>query len=158
MKFFVRVAAAVSFVALVFALTLPASADGVKVGVLKCRIEGGWGLILVSNKSVDCVFKPTSYRWRDHYVGTINKIGADIGVTNGGYLIWAVFAPGRVRRGSLAGQYIGASGEATVGIGVGANVLLGGFRDTINLQPLSVQGQTGLNVSGGVAGLFLESH
>ncbi|MGI9413655.1 MAG: DUF992 domain-containing protein [Hyphomicrobiales bacterium] len=130
---------------------------GVKVGLLTCDISGGWGLIIASNKAVDCVFKPTNYRWRDHYVGSINKIGADIGVTAGGKLVWAVFAPGTVRRGALAGSYFGASGEATVGIGLGANALLGGFGDTINLQPLSVQGQTGLNVAGGIAGLFLES-
>jgi hypothetical protein len=135
-----------------------AEAGGVKVGVLKCKIDGGVGLIITSTKSLDCVFKPKMHKWRDHYTGSITKIGADLGFTNGGRLVWTVFAPGSVKRGSLEGTYFGANGEATAGVGLGANVLLGGFHRSINLQPVSLQGQTGLNVAGGVAGLTLNSH
>lgn len=158
MKSVFRCAAVFLLSAVLFATGPEARADGIKVGVLTCKVDGGWGLIVASNKAVDCVFRPTHYRWRDHYVGSINKIGADIGVTDGAHLVWVVFAAGRIRRGSLAGTYIGASGEATVGIGVGANVLIGGFGDSINLQPVSFQGQTGLNVAGGIAALSLHSH
>jgi hypothetical protein len=135
-----------------------AGASGVKVGLLRCSIDGGWGLVITSSKSVDCVFEPTDHGWRDHYVGSIDKLGVDIGLTNGSRLIWAVFAPGRVHRGSLAGLYVGASVEATLGVGVGTNVLIGGFQHSINLQPVSLQGQLGMNVAGGIAGLSLESH
>lgn len=159
MKLFHRTFLAAATVAAMFVgTTAPAAAGGVKVGVLKCKIDGGVGLIITSTKSLDCVFKPKHHRWRDHYSGSITKLGADIGFTNGGHLVWVVFAPGRVGRGSLEGGYFGATGQATVGVGVGAHVLLGGFEHSVNLQPVSVQGQTGLNVAGGVAGLTLTSH
>jgi hypothetical protein len=70
-------------------------------------------------------------------------------------MVWAVFAPTTRRIGALAGNYAGASAEATVGAGLGANVLLGGSDRTIALQPLSVQGQAGLNVAAGVTELIL---
>lgn len=144
--------------AVLVASAIPAQAGGVKVGILKCKVEGGFGLFVTSTKDLECVFRPRLHRWRDHYVGSITKIGADVGFTNGSYLVWTVIAPGSLKRGSLAGTYLGASGEATAGLGVGANVLLGGFGRSINLQPVSVQGQTGLNVAGGIAGLSLNSH
>jgi Protein of unknown function (DUF992) len=92
---------------------------------------------------------------REHYVGTIGKLGIDIGVTTDTVLGWIVFAPGKLKSGSLKGSYTGASAEATVGLGVGANVLVGGFRQSVNLQPISLQAQTGLNVAAGVASLNL---
>ena len=144
--------------AIFIAGSVPVQAGGVKVGVLKCEVDGGFGLIITSTKTVDCVFKPRRHRWRDHYIGSITKIGADVGFTNGSYIIWTVFAPGSLKRGSLEGTYLGATGEATAGVGVGANVLLGGFNRSVNLQPVSFQGQTGLNVAGGIAGLSLNSH
>jgi hypothetical protein len=132
--------------------------DGpLKVGVLKCKIEGGFGFVLGSNKPVDCIFKRGRHRAPEHYAGSITKIGADIGITTGSYLYWGVFAPGRVGPNALAGFYFGATGEATLGFGPGANVLVGGFANSINLQPVSLQYQTGLNVAGGVAGLSLSS-
>ena len=135
-----------------------AMADGVRVGVLTCKIEGGMGYVIWSSKNVDCLFKPHHAKWRDHYAGTISKFGADIGVTTGSQVAWAVFAPGDLGRGSLAGNYFGATGEATVGVGVGANVLFGGFQNSINLQPVSVQMQTGFNAAGGIASLTLYRH
>jgi hypothetical protein len=132
----------------------PAIASGVKVGVLNCRIEGGAGFIIGSSKEVDCVFKRAG-GGREHYVGTIGKLGIDIGVTTDTVLGWIVFAPGKLKSGSLKGSYTGASAEATVGLGVGANVLVGGFRQSVNLQPISLQAQTGLNVAAGVASLNL---
>jgi hypothetical protein len=133
---------------------VPATAGGVKVGVLNCRIEGGAGFIIGSSKDVDCVFK-RSGGGREHYVGTIGKLGIDLGVTTDGVLGWVVFAPGKTKKGSLRGSYTGASAEATVGLGIGANVLVGGFKKSINLQPLSLQAQTGLNIAAGVTSLNL---
>lgn len=159
MKLFQRTLLAATAGAVMFAgAVAPVQAGGVKVGMLKCKIDGGYGLIITSTKNVECVFKPKRHRWRDHYTGSITKIGADVGFTNGSYVLWTVFAPGSLQRGSLEGSYFGATGEVTAGVGVGANVLLGGFRHSVNLQPVSLQGQTGLNVAGGVAGLSLTSH
>jgi hypothetical protein len=87
----------------------------------------------------------------------IRRFGLDIGATRRGVLSWAVLSEGSVRRGSLAGSYVGASAEATVGAGVGANVLVGGSNRSIALQPLSVSGQTGLNLALGVGDFELRS-
>ena len=128
--------------------------DGVKIGVLTCDVAGGVGMIIGSKKSVDCVFEGTVGK-RDHYKGSIGKFGLDVGVTGKGVMAWAVFAPGQVNRGALAGTYVGASAEASVAVGLGANVLVGGSNKSIALQPLSVQAQTGLNIAAGIAALRL---
>ena len=129
--------------------------DGVKIGVLTCDVAGGVGMIIGSKKAVDCVFEGTVGK-RDHYKGSIGKFGLDVGVTGKGVRAWAVFAPGQVNRGALAGNYVGASAEASVAVGLGANVLVGGSDKSIALQPLSVQAQTGLNLAAGVAKLHLK--
>jgi hypothetical protein len=102
-----------------------------------------------------CRFHPAGGGRIETYTGRISRVGVDIGFTSKSYMTWAVFAGGKTRRGALAGSYGGASAEATVGVGLGANVLVGGFKKTIALQPLSVQGQEGLNVAAGIAGLRL---
>jgi hypothetical protein len=131
-------------------------ANGTKVGTLTCDISAGIGVIIASKKDVTCMFTPAQPGPREVYVGSITKFGLDLGATTGGELIWAVFAPSTRRFGALAGHYVGATAEATVGAGLGANVLVGGSDRTITLQPVSVQGQTGLNVAAGVAGLELQ--
>jgi len=137
---------------------LPAGANaasGVKVGVLSCGIAGGVGLILGSSKKIDCVYQPSGDGRPEHYSGRINKLGVDIGVTGQSVVVWAVFAPGKVNKGGLQGTYVGASAEATAVLGLGANALVGGFKRSVGLQPLSIQAQTGLNVAAGVAELTL---
>jgi hypothetical protein len=127
-----------------------------KVGTLDCDISGGIGMIIASQKGVQCIYTPSVGGPQEVYVGTITKYGIDIGATAGGRMIWAVYAPTSAPpRGALAGTYAGASAEATVGAGAGANALVGGNNRTVTLQPLSVQGQTGLNLAVGVAGLSL---
>ncbi len=141
-----------------FALALPMAAhaeSGVKSGVLDCDVSGGIGLIIGSSKAVSCTFKGDGGRV-ERYEGRIGKLGIDIGATAKASMAWVVFAPGKINKGALAGTYTGASAEATAGAGLGANVLVGGFKKSINLQPLSVQGQTGVNVAAGLASLTLE--
>ena len=140
--------------AAVIAVTAATASAGVKVGVLSCHIEGGAGFIIGSSKQIDCVYQARGRR--EHYAGTINKFGIDIGFTGDTSVSWAVFAPGKTKRGSLEGDYVGASAEATAIVGLGANALIGGFKKTINLQPVSVQTQTGLNVAAGITGLRLD--
>jgi hypothetical protein len=135
--------------------TIAKGVDRAKVGTLSCNISAGIGAIIASKKSVACMFTPRQRGPREVYVGSITKFGLDIGTTAGGEMIWAVYAPSNRRFGALAGHYVGASAEATVGGGVGANVLVGGSNRTVSLQPISVQGQTGINVAAGVAGLEL---
>ena len=147
-------------IAIVAAVALPAPSmaqapNRTKVGTLTCDISGGIGLIITSHKDVACMFTPSQPGPREVYTGSINKFGLDIGATAGGEMIWAVYAPSTRKFGALAGHYGGASGEATVGAGVGANVLVGGSNRTVSLQPVSVQGQVGLNLAVGVAELDL---
>ena len=133
----------------------PASADGigVNIGSLECIVEGGIGLIITSSKAMDCVYRSTTGR-EDAYIGRLTKYGLDIGVTGEARMIWGVFSAGIVEYGALSGRYVGASAEATAGIGAGANALIGGAN--ITLQPVSVQVQTGLNAALGVSSMTLE--
>jgi hypothetical protein len=126
-----------------------------KAGTLACDISAGIGLIVTSKKEVTCMFTPAHPGPREVYVGSITKFGLDLGATAGGEMLWAVYTPTGRRFGALAGHYGGATAEATVGAGVGANVLVGGSNRTVTLQPVSIQGQAGLNLAVGVAGLDL---
>ena len=101
------------------------------------------------------MFTPSQPGPKEVYVGSITKFGLDLGATAGGEMVWAVYAPTTRKFGALAGNYGGATAEATVGAGLGANVLVGGSDRTVALQPVSVQGQAGLNVAAGVADLRL---
>ncbi len=125
--------------------------DGVKIGYLECDIGGGAGYVLGSAKEVGCTFRSArSNEPLDQYTGVIRKLGVDVGVTTRGRLVWVVFAPtAGYHQGSLAGIYEGVTAEATVGAGVGANVLIGGTSGSIHLQTISVTGQLGLNAAAG---------
>lgn len=155
MKKWIISTGAIALAAALAAATPVSAKSGVKIGALNCKVEGGVGLILGSSKGMTCRFRPAGGGRTERYTGRISRIGVDIGFTNKSYMTWAVFAPGKTKRGALAGSYGGASAEATIGVGLGANVLVGGFKKTIALQPLSVQGQEGLNVAAGIAGLRL---
>ena len=138
-------------------LVVPARAapHGVNVGSLVCNVASGWGFIFGSSKDLRCTFRQND-RHAVHYIGSISKFGVDLGYTEGGILVWNVVAPtSDVRPGSLDGDYVGVTADATVGIGVGANVLLGGLKKSIALQPLSVQGNDGLNVAAGIGEITL---
>lgn len=132
-----------------------AASKGVKIGVLTCDVSGSVGMIIGSSRTVDCVFEGTVGS-RERYRGTIGRLGLDIGVTKKAVMGWAVFAPGKLKAGALAGHYAGASAEATLAVGLGANALIGGSNKSIALQPLSVQAQTGVNLAAGVASLRLK--
>ena len=133
----------------------PAAAQRTRSGVLDCDVSGGFGWIIGSQKSVACVFTPDGPAPQEFYTGTITKFGLDIGATSAGRMVWGVFYDTVAGRGALAGDYVGASGEATVAVGLGGNVLVGGSNRTVALQPLSVTGQAGLNLAVGVADLRL---
>ena len=128
----------------------------VRAGGLSCQLGQSVGLVLGSRQQVRCVFNPSTGAPREYYTGSIGRIGIDLGVTAGGRMIWGVFArTTKLPPRTLAGSYVGASGDASLGIGGGANVLVGGNNRTISLQPLSLQGQAGVNLALGVARLTL---
>ena len=130
--------------------------ERVQAGTLNCDVSGGLGLIIGSQKEVTCQFLPADANSpREVYVGVINKFGIDIGATAKGQMVWNVFAPTSRPVAALAGDYVGAGAEATVAVGLGANVLIGGNNRTVALQPVSIQAQEGLNVAAGVTELRL---
>ena len=132
-----------------------AQAQRVRTGILNCDVSAGLGLIIGSQRSVNCLFTPDLPGPQEGYFGTITKFGLDIGATVGGAMVWAVYADTSRGYGFLAGDYAGASGEATVAVGLGANVLVGGSNRTVALQPVSITGQVGLNLALGVASLSI---
>jgi len=133
-----------------------AATHGVKVGELTCGVASGWGFVFGSTKDLRCVFRQNDHK-AVHYSGSISKFGVDIGYTEGGLLVWEVVAPtSDVRPGALEGDYVGVSAGATAGVGVGANVLVGGFDKAFSLQPLSVSGNKGLNVAAGIGSISLK--
>jgi hypothetical protein len=133
----------------------PSAAQQTRAGLLTCDVSAGIGLILGSRKDVSCTFASDRQGRREDYDGSITKFGLDLGITGGGVMVWAVFTDTVAGPGFLAGNYVGASGEASVGAGLGANVLIGGSNRTVGLQPVSVSGQIGLNLAVGVAALRL---
>src|SRR5579863_6747221 len=150
------VVAAIAAVASSFTLASGAVADNVKVGSLRCKVSAGLGLIVTSTKALSCSFIGAR-GFHEFYTGGIQKFGLDIGQTNPGVLLWDVFAPtGGERRGALAGGYGGVGASATIGAGLGANVLVGGLNGSFALQPISVETQTGLNLAAGVESLTLQ--
>ena len=146
----------VSVAALSTAALAQAGKSGVNVGSLQCRVSGGMGFVFGSSKDLDCLFvRPDGVGER--YVGTINKYGVDLGFTKEAQIVWLVFAPGNIARGALAGDYVGGTASATVGVGAGANVLLGGGSGQVTLQPVSVEGSVGLNVAAGIGQVELKA-
>jgi hypothetical protein len=136
-------------------LATPAQAQGVQVGTLTCNVASGFGFIFGSSRAINCTFAPAGGQ-PQHYVGSIDRFGVDIGYLQGGVIIWTVVAPtANLAPGSLAGTFGGATASATVGVGLGANVLVGGSGNSVALQPVSIQGTTGLNVAAGIAAMTL---
>ncbi len=141
--------------ALATAFALPASAQNrVQVGTLSCSVSAGIGLIVASQRNVNCTFKPDNGP-PEAYTGTMTIVGVDVGFTTGSAIVWGVFAGTNRYTGMLTGTYVGATAQATAVAGVGANALVGGSNHSVALQPLSVQGQLGLNAAGGIGTLEL---
>jgi len=149
-------AAAVVAAALVMVVG-PADAQPrqIQVGTLTCSMSASIGLIVGSQKNVNCVLKGQPGEPEEAYSGTMTTIGLDIGVTSGGVIVWTVFADTDRYAGMLAGIYTGATAEVSIAAGLGANVLVGGSNRTVALQPLSLQGQVGLDIAGGIGQLEL---
>ena len=154
--------AALAAFALVSMLASPAGAQTptawTQAGMLKCKLNPSIGFIIVGHQSMECNFVPNAAYPPQAYWGALNTVGLDIGFTAGGGLAWAVLAPTvGVPAGALAGEYIGASGDASFGVGAGTNILIGGSGRSFALQPISLEGSAGVNVTVGLSGLKLQA-
>jgi hypothetical protein len=125
----------------------------VQAGMLRCRLNPSIGFVIFGHQSMECSFQPVSGPVQA-YEGAINTVGLDLGVSEGGRFAWAVFGPAvGIANGALAGEYVGTSGD--IGVGVGANVLIGGSNRSVALQPVSLEGSVALNVVAGLSQLQL---
>ena len=133
-----------------------ASGAAVRAGYLTCHVSAGWGFIFGSSRKLNCSYAMQP-GYTEYYTGSITKFGADIGYLSSGVILWAVMAPTtNIGQGALEGHYGGATASAAVGVGAGANVLVGGFNGSLALQPVSIEGQNGLNVAAGVVEMTLK--
>lgn len=138
--------------------TNAALAEGVKVGVLECKVSSGFGFVVGSSRDVSCVYLPSKDGNKQYYDGKIKKFGVDIGYVSEATIMWAVVAPNwDVPQGALAGDYVGGTASAAAGYGAGANALVGGGGKSFALQPVSVEGQKGIAISAGIGDLTLRS-
>jgi hypothetical protein len=151
-----RLIHAVAFAAVLAVSTSAAKAQSaVENGVLECRGQA-MSYVVASVTQLDCLYRPPRGGRPHAYTATIRRFGVDIGINQSTVLAWAVFAPvHRVGPGDLAGRYVGVSANATVAIGAGVNVLWGGSNNTVALQPVSIQGQTGIGAAGGISAMEL---
>lgn len=134
-----------------------AQSANVRVGTLTCKGKGRVGLILGSNETLDCTYAPVGNRPKRQLIGTVTNVGLDVGVKGESIMIWGVLgSTTSMSTDALRGSFVGASADASLGLGAGAKVLIGGDNNSIVLQPLSVQGQTGVNLAVGVTGLQLD--
>jgi len=138
-----------------FAPAALADQAGVKAGVLTCNVDSGWGFVFGSSRDLRCSYSNGVTR-NERYTGHISKYGVDIGYLQAGVIVWGVVAPtDTLAAGALAGDYGGAAAGASVGVGADANVLFGGFNRSIALQPISFEGDKGVNVAAGIAAVSL---
>jgi hypothetical protein len=146
--------------ALIVMLAAPADAQApghwTQTGMLRCVVNPSIGFIIAGHQSMECKFTPNGPNPPQAYQGALNMVGLNIGISAGGVFGWAVFAPTvGIPAGALAGEYVGASGDIGLGLGVGTNVLIGGSGRTVALQPVSLEGSVSIDVALGVSALKL---
>jgi hypothetical protein len=145
----------IATVALVASFASANAQQRVQIGVLECQGGPNVGFVVGSSTSLSCVFQGEGRR-REGYIANVRRLGVDLGFTQQTRFSWAAFGPThRIGRGGLAGSYGGVGANASVGVGFGGNFLLGGPSNPYALQPISMQGQTGLNVAAGIAEIEL---
>ena len=143
--------------AVAFAASATPALANVEVGLLECR-GASQQFIVGSVTNLQCLFRPSNGGPVQAYDAQIRRVGVDIGFNSSTALAWSVFAPNNPGPGALSGTYVGPSANATVGVGLGANVLWGGSHNTVALQPVSGQGQIGLGVVGGISAMEMRAH
>jgi hypothetical protein len=133
-----------------------AKAEHAEAGTLNCDISAGLGVIIGSKQDVNCLFQPTGGGKAERYVGNITEFGLDIGEVDKGKMTWLVYTSTGRGKDALAGTYRGATADASLGLGGGVSVLVGGSGDSLSLQPVSVEGEEGVDLAVGVKALTLK--
>ena len=155
-KYSLMIGAAIVAGAFVVGPAALAAESGVKVGILTCKVEPGWSYVVGSTRPLECDYVPNKGHG-ERYVGKVQKVGVDLGYVSGATIVWAVVAPtSDIRSGALEGEYGGVTASVSIGVGAGANILVGGFDKSITLQPVSIEGDTGVNLAAGIGAITLE--
>jgi hypothetical protein len=129
----------------------------IRTGTLTCQGKGRIGLLIGSRETLDCTYVPNGDRPKRRLVGTVTNVGLDVGIKGPSVMVWGVLgSTAALPSDALSGSFVGAAADASLGLGAGAKVLIGGNNKSVVLQPLSVQGQTGVNLAIGVTGLRLD--
>jgi hypothetical protein len=141
------------------ALLAPAAASAAQteVGKLDCDVSAGIGVIIGSKQAVSCMFTPSAPGPKKSYQGSIDEFGLDIGEVQKGRMVWLVYSINGQPLTGLQGTYRGVEADASLGLGGGAKVLVGGSQSSVSLQPVSLEGDVGVNVAVGVASLRLRA-
>ncbi len=142
-----------------FAQTAASSSEKgtVQAGFLTCSVDSGWGFIIGSSRKLRCVWEPTKGT-AYYYYGEVSQFGADVGYHRSSVLLWTVLDATRDKSGkSLVGTYGGATAQASVGVGAGVSALVGGFKNSVTLQPVMISGETGLNAAAGIQSMTLKA-
>ena len=128
-----------------------------QIGTLACDVSRGIGMIVMQKQTLTCTFQRDAGGPAEIYIGSLDEYGVAIGDVASGHLVWGVIAAGKgVPAGALAGTYRGVGTNASFIVGAGANVLVGGTERAFSLQPISVQGQMGVNIAGGLTVVTLK--
>src|ERR1700752_4591715 len=135
MTIFAATKLAAAALLLALAATRPTAPERRQAGTLTCNLGPSVGLIIGSRQRMTCVFTNSATGTREKYVGRIRRLGVDGGIPAGGRMVWGVIARTTRPLGAraLVGDYVGASGEIGLGLGVGANALVGGSNPTLAL-------------------------
>ncbi|MGR3503422.1 DUF992 domain-containing protein [Pseudaestuariivita sp.] len=130
--------------------------EAVRLGKLECTVAGGFGLLLGSSKKADCRFIAEDGTER-FYDGKLKKLGVDVGISDESFMSWVVYSPkdSAVSDDPITGEFVGFSADAALGIGLGANALIGSTQKNVGLQPLRIEGKKGLNLAVGMTSLEL---
>lgn len=139
-----------------------AAESGAKVGMLTCeQIKGTKiNLLIHSSVQINCTYDGEDGSSEKYKGETGIGLGIDLSWKNEEIVKWVVIAPSNdisPNNHALVGKYYGAKAEATIGVGVQANVLVGGGDKSFTLQPVSLGGQTGFGAAGGLGYLYLEA-
>ena len=132
--------------------------NSAQIGTLSCDVSRGIGMFVVEKQTLSCAFKDSRSGTVENYTGSIDEFGVALGEVASGHLVWGVVAAtSGLPAGALAGTYAGVGANASIGVGAGANVLVGGSGRAFSLQPISIEGQEGINIAGGVTTVTLKS-
>jgi hypothetical protein len=136
-----------------------ARADGNNIGTLECFVASGSGFVIGSSKDISCTLLDLNDEPVENYIGEIKKYGVDIGFTEESVLVWTVFVGNgtQYKPGSLEGNFAGASASASLAVGLGASVLIGGLTENFALQPIRINRQNGVNIAVGITRMQLRS-